>query len=154
MSTTPLDGQTYPSFPTSWYQDVTPDRPFNVVSPSPIPPPPIYKPPPQLPPPYSGSTNYRLMVVPYDLGMLGWQKLGAFGQTGVSVAKSSTIGVAMGRGTYATVTVNASGDGAATGRSNIIAVITAHASGNGAASGTNRSSAVAHASGNGIASGR
>jgi len=52
MSTSPLDGQTWPSFPSSWYQDATPDRPFYVPPPPapPLPGSPVYTPPPFVPP--------------------------------------------------------------------------------------------------------
>ena len=57
----PLDGQTWPSFPSSWYQDATPSRPFYipwqpVQQPSD---PPVYTPPPYRPPVSPTGTSRR-----------------------------------------------------------------------------------------------
>jgi hypothetical protein len=69
----PIKGQTWPSFPSSWYQDATPDRPFFIPEP-PAPPewlnPPIYQPPAQVAPPYGGTNVYILMAVSYGLDSL------------------------------------------------------------------------------------
>jgi hypothetical protein len=62
---TPLYGQTYPSFPSSWYQDATPDRPFYIMPPPPPAMPPVYSPPPQTGPPYGGATEHTFAVDGY-----------------------------------------------------------------------------------------
>jgi len=111
----PLDGQLWGSFPTSWYQDALPDRPYKVVLPPTATAPPVYTPPPMTEPPYGGGTHTSLAAASYSIGSPTFDLVAMRQPVIAGTANASASGFALGRYTIASASGHASGSGVARG---------------------------------------